>query len=324
MKRVITVLTALFLATLTGFLSCFSVGANEFLKKAPAGWEKYKQKLRRLQGKYSLFVQVNERPKSLVMRGEFRQCPTGSWFIERRPSQDDSGILSGECSGINSKYGFSLFQKYDNAPWLLRRIERGAEKATAASDLSILYLLNLPLDLLKHDYLPSLATDNRLVWGKETVTKEGEKQCLRVDFEDRRPPTLEGPDQRKKAVHINRGTMLIDSMGFWLLRSFDLEVSLDAGDIWNDGRIKGDFEYDTSNADSAILKRFVRTKTFKALGENKELVTKKDIYEFSLDEGNFLESEFTLSAFGLPEPSWPAPGYPTSNTAGGTPPRDNF
>lgn len=199
----------------------------------------------------------------------------------------------------NRNYSFQLRRDGDIGPFSVSGIEGYSGGKTAADDHSMTSLLEVYLDapytLTGHRLSSLLSEEGFSVRG---VSQVGEnKPWLKVEFERKadstRPKTPQGAELQ--------GWFVVSPEEAWVLRSFDIDRGSGTWHLW------GSIEYAGAQGGVPLPKRVVqhsRVKTGRA---------RSSTWDF--DEINLVdipERNFTLSAFGFPEP-----GQAAARSAGG-------
>lgn len=204
-----------------------------------------------------------------------------------------------EVFGVNDSYAFYLRRKTPTSPWLLNQLT-DVRKVGVPSELTDAFesfvFQNNVLVTIKDKYLTKIVRDPGFrVLGCRGVAQAGE-ELVEVNFDYSHP--LEKPDDPNM-----KGTVLLDPQRFWCVRSYRIEVSQKTVDFQV-------LELGQTEGSLPVPRRAVRKITW----ESKEDAIKNESetqYEYSLSEPRRLpgDEEFTLSAFGLPDPV----GFETKN-----------
>lgn len=199
--------------------------------------------------------------------------------------------------GMNSHYAFALGKSAPDADaFILANFESVNDKArqkvrgSGGGEYDLAFKIQgIPLNELIKD--PLFTIDARGVQqnGKEMVQLEYDRKLVTRDRKD--------PSQTKPAG-TERGIVLLDPEHFWCIREYHLD-----NQNW---KIDGILEYGDDVDGFPILRRCQHTAT-----QKKGLGTMLITYDFDkLDHRDVPESEFTLSAFGLPEVQVPGEQKP--------------
>jgi hypothetical protein len=255
---------------------------NRFLAEAPPAWEEYRAFAERLQGTEVRTGTVEGR---LRLKEHFQikhnlQC---KFLLRQNLGPAGAG---GEVFAFNPVYGFALERKTGDSPWVLVDFQMGkyrspimdeywplAKVCTLAALFQLSELLQLP---------------NFRVVAAGAVQRDGRELC-RIAFESKGKTSLGTSDAR--------GTLWLDPERCWTLCKCTLHQHALRGVEW------------TMNAEAIAtpakypipIRYTVDTEVLDPQsGERKSaMVTEFDLKEVSPLPG---DEEFTLSAFGLPEP----------------------
>ncbi|HMP03154.1 MAG TPA: hypothetical protein PKD86_10500 [Gemmatales bacterium] len=211
-------------------------------------------------------------------------------FGEQHPNDD---ARKESVVGMNSKYAFGLRRSDSTQPWVLNHIE--FLKEPGARPTGLLYSpASFPSDLHRIPY--SIFTQGITF---ETRFRDPDFHILDASLasssEEVRLEFATPPKRRPSGSwdSLARGTLVLNPARQWAITSFRLELGMENGRRQS---VTGSYEY-RDVADGMFLPAQLRFET------NSE--GKGGLYdiEFELKTGSQPpESDFTLSAFGLPEP----------------------
>jgi hypothetical protein len=274
---------------------------QRFLGEAPARWVEYAQRSEMLQGKLTSHMVDDQGTRELLIaeyrtNGKARLC-TYERKPENHPLPDNHPVT---LYAANPKYAFCLQRPSENSAWVLvqyidlsketlpelwkSRFEGFHSEAT----LLILVVSQPLLEILQN---PSFEVqDCRTVQlGADEVV---EVSCT---FEQ-----SDGPGRRPGRV---TGTIHVDPKRFWCLRSADLVAHFKDDKRFKSGTTKLRVSELGESAESVPFpKKFEIHRNF--ISHSGEIVEghAQTEYELILPSHLPAEEEFTLSAFGLPEP----------------------
>jgi hypothetical protein len=196
----------------------------------------------------------------------------------------------------NPTYGFSLTRKSNEHPWVVQSIDRRHEGETNPEVEKMVevsgHLHSLTYACME-DLQNLLKQPTFRVLTATSINKEG-AELIQIDFEN--PHPLSEPD--KPFSPTQSGTLVLDPNRYWCVLSYNLK-----GKYANaEATLKGETEFREPSPGYPIPKRCVETNDqMRTDGEHLVLVTASD---YDLHEPNHAarDEDFTLSAFGLPEP----------------------
>ncbi len=279
---------------------------QRFLAEAPNRWEEYRRQCQNLQGSYTVLGRFDERVIGHT-RVEAKLSDTSWLFVEQSLGEDE---LGGTAYAVNPKYAFTLRRKTPNDPWILvafqnrdsntSGIPRDIERKGAEHRLHLLLMIEL---------------------FNETLTDALRKSSFHVRSVR---PALDNPELVEVAFdyphdkveddgtfnYVQGGTLIVDPAHYWCVRSMNLNLKTRAGTAMRKIRI----QLRDPNSRIPIPIRWESDETWAlADGKTTHIIMQKDI---DLAEPSRLPAveEFTLTAFGLPEPvgvEWkrPTPRY---------------
>lgn len=271
-----------------------------FREEAPGAWEQYQAYADQLQGSEVGTRTVQNKPYS-TSRLEFKSNKQGRLMLSQSGSP---GASSGTLRAFNALYGFTLTRKAADAPWALRNVRRGDNRYDPKDWENNGWTALYGCVSVGGDRLGDLIRQSTFrVLRAGTVGRDG-RELAEIEFDNaHRWSTV-------PYVGIQGGTLLLDPDRFWTLRSFTLRLRNGDGD----SICKGEYELRDPAAKYPVPKRSVLLVDMpqpKESGKEGRLVTSV-VIESDLEVASHApaDEEFTLSAFGLPEPqgvTWPTP-----------------
>jgi hypothetical protein len=268
--------------------------AKRLFKEAPRAWARYKDFYLTLEGK---------------VRGEIRvRSREGKWQIKRvRASwkQFDSAVLdesetfeagswNGRVDGENSEYAFTLIRKSDSKPWVIQNVEKRDGVSTE--------VWNSRKEECQYLSLTPLGPPLPFVFLSKGF------RCVRVE-----PESMNGEELvrltftyvLRDASLLKGGWVVLDPSQDWMIRRGEIEVGLGEK---VEGTAKWTLQYDYkegSNHHPLMTRSVVKGKFWQ---KGRLVVEKEYLHDLDMRERPSIpESEFTLSAYGLPEPHWARP-----------------
>jgi hypothetical protein len=271
--------------------------SERFQEEAPRAWDEYRRRAKRFQGSFSAtFVSVGDRRVMLQRRAEIKQREGCALYTEQTLKADNEKDLTGETRVSNPGYRFELRRKSPEAEWTVLNLilPPGSEPRFRPPEEDVEQWATCPINLVLalSDPAPVLPTDpGYRLNGVNPVAREG-REWARVEFEYR-------PPQGKPRVPSLAGWALYDPDRYWVIGAFDLQLALPAVQGAPPAAKTALFEYRDAGAGFPILQRIVCQ--FKNPAQSKSF-GREDTYDFDLREADVPESDFTLSAFGFPDP----------------------
>jgi hypothetical protein len=269
---------------------------DRFLSEAPRKWQEYRSHSTRFQGSVMDTTVDLEAGGKVIdqMLVEFKQnrasgCTLAAarFFVpkQRRPQVD----------AINFQYEFTLNRRDSLAPWAIINTEMITSGDSSSRDcMSNRALEYWPqVGLLFHqtyDLLPYLLKQPDFSIKAVTPVMVPSSQLAKVEFEYQ--PKETGGD----ISPLRAGWVLLDPERYWLVVKFEAQV--DAPGAYK-GLIVGSMEYEQDEEVPIAKKRVFEQKRTYADGTKGHYETR---FEFQIAEADVEESDFYLSAFGLPEP----------------------
>ncbi len=296
---------------------------QRFLKEAPSAWAEYARHAEKLQGSSSYNHVGTAHDVKHHDRAEYKRNRNGKLLVisSEHTTKGKRDYGGEEAYGVNPKYAFRLQRKSSASPWVVVQIE----------DLS---KTSVPENIARR-FDQMAAGITRLVRVEETplfeILRRPDFQVLRCQTVSREGEELveivfSYPHKVEQAplpyVQAQSGSLLLDPKRFWCLRSCDLKAE--------NGTITSRVKELSDSGGSFPIPKCIET-------ENNWIFTKEQIakgfppknkqqmrWDYDLSEPDRLpdDSEFTLTAFGLPEPpglEWrkPTPWYLWLALAGG-------
>ncbi len=259
---------------------------QRFFADAPRAWEEYRSYASLFQVKTKRTVTIDGKITS-VRHYEYKSNPHCKMVLTQPLLGKD---LAGEVLAFNPHYAFNLKRKDNEAEWILAELVVGSSRIgpDGWADFPALCLC-IHAQLYELRDLIRLA-DFRVVRAS-TVQDSGLDLC-QIHFESKETD----------------GVLLLDPNRFWTLHHSSVREKSSNQEIL----AIQDFELRDPAADYPILKRWLLRKEF-TNGSKPGKSVAQVVEEFDVKEPSTPpeDNEFTLSAFGLPEPIG-APPLPRS------------
>lgn len=289
--------------------TCVAQEENEptrrFLAEAPQGWQRYLTFAQRLQMTATATRTGVDNGKPLVttrFRTECKQATNSAVRVQFSLEAKTDG----EVIGSNPSYTFTLKRRTAERGWILVDLKFGKQAKGRDEDhksihddvrwhvCGCLTLWNL--------WLPDLIGDADFKITSVRPQIVGGLELVRVDFDY---PKRADNYPRPGALRITGGWMLLDAQHDWILREYEVfhmtrERSL----------IHRRFEF-KEGSDRHLLATHSKTNIKGKEKESFDIISEADIQ--TEERPDLPSREFTLSAFGLPEPKgivWEDGGSP--------------
>jgi hypothetical protein len=280
---------------------------ERFPAEAPPAWEKYRKRAKRLQGSIERSIVRLAPEHKVVYRDHFemKQRDGCALYLAQDLGDGDPPSEVGHVLSINHNYGFELRRQTRAAPWVATNVAtdlRNGMRFGSGSHPSdgVPYWANCPTTLAMIPKGEAIdIKDPGFALGRVTRVTRNYGQAVKVEFSYRNADKPQIPSSID-------GWVLYDPQHFWVVRECEAQYE------WTS--VKGStasatvaYEYEETADGFPIPKRINKRVKNAAKGDESEFR-----YEFGLKEADVPESDFTLSAFGLPEPGGvrrPIPWY---------------
>jgi hypothetical protein len=210
----------------------------------------------------------------------------------------------GTIDAVNSRYAFQLRRLAPDKPWAFvgqdLNLEEARKPGPLRAEVGVQNWTGYPFLItgIACSYLPDLIEDADFSVQSATPVVRDRNTLVRVEFTTR-------PKLWRRKLHPNitdwmnlhGGWILFDPMRYWIIREFQVKVHTGRpqSDDNSTSVTKGKFDYKEGQDGFPILTRIAR---------QWEQYQVENIQEFQLIERDDVpESEFTLTAFGFPEPA---------------------
>lgn len=270
---------------------------NRLLKESVPRAKQARNQMSRVQGycKWVVTVWDGAEKRKTVSYMQWNQRDNAALTLWQKEKAPPGEKLSGSVIGVNSRYRFRLERAGPDDPWIISSLEqKGAEETRAEglkNPLSAYFRLEVQLN---HGFSlypragsidpgPTDLSQSEFILKKVGPVNEGNEELVKAEFEYKNPEKPNWP--------LKSGWIVYDPQNYWVIRNYQLRRQIGAAD----SVINAKLLYKRSNNGVPLLTtEFVEDKTGDLRGT--------DEIEYRLEEGDVPESEFTLSAFGLPEP----------------------
>ncbi len=267
--------------------------AKRLFAEAPRAWSRQQQFFLTLQGS-------NNGERRVLYDGKWTNQPGKTFFKQydgnmlTESANFESGSWKGIVEGVNSQYVFMLARDSDTKPWVITKVDkRGEEWQNVWNSRTKIFP-----DLLIAPRTPPL----------HEIFQSKKFRCISVEPErtnDEDLVRLTFTFSPEGSVRLKGGWLVLDPAHFWVIRKGETEQDLGEK---NEGTAKWTVQYDykEGSRNHPIITKTVMKGKFWQKGQ----VIAEQLFTGNYDlqeRASIPESEFTLTAYGLPEPHWARP-----------------
>ncbi len=268
---------------------------SAFLNDAPKAWAAYKTKSARLRGSLAFHMTMSERSdldESLTY--QFKQRPGCASFVEQDSLQRGKPQRGSSARVSNPDYSFVLKRSGPERPWIITDLRFPEDKPVGTSAFAqVDRWVNCPINYaLMFGDLGLLPTDPGFSVSRVTRESSSSGQDLvKVFFSfDSRVN-----EQNSNRIPSIEGWVVYDPHALWVIRQYDTKLHWLAAK--RAGHCTGTLTYRLGEDGFPF---------FKSARATYHSVGKANVFQYTYNmkavEDQSPASEFTLSAFGLPEP----------------------
>lgn len=268
---------------------------ERFLKQAPKAWNEYRLLAQRLDGTISASKTIGQKPY-LHVRSEYKHNRNCRLCLEQSLLPESP---NGELVACNNKYAFQLVRKSTNGLWVVQGIEEKREDGDGLykevrDQLTPVYWL---VRAHSENLADLVRQPNFRILSAVAINQYG-TDLVQITFDN----THQEPVDGKPYFTIQSGKLVLDPARHWCLRACELHNKHSNADA----KIKIETDLQDGVAGFPIPRHSLEVSD--QMRQDGRLVL-TSIWDFELNESTSLPSddEFTLAAFGLPEPF---PGTP--------------
>lgn len=281
---------------------------DRFVAEARKAWDAYRERAQRLQGSFSLTTTMHQPWQEVTrMAWEFKQAPQCALYLVQRFDPDSGGRADvnypkgGMLQVANEDYSFTLKRTARGSPWTIASVDTSSEHGALGdarkgvdtwSTKPVSFAWSFP------GPAPSPEAAGFHIKRASLALREG-AELVKVEFAYR---PQGNPSPRVPVVV--EGWVLLDAANYWIIREDELQITL-RNTKQGPWRVAHTYAYKQAEGNFPILTSIV--------GRSKIPDTSYDaesIYRFDLRLADAPQSDFTMSAFGFPEPVGTARGYP--------------
>lgn len=270
---------------------------ERFQDEAPREWSKYRKRAARLQGSFLWAKDVIQSVPATKSRSEGRheikQREGCALFLEERLVERNQKSGTGWLRVVNPRYGFELHRHKPTGPWAVTRVDLdpGDGLSLEAPGQWVEKISTFPFNfsnmVLQLDVI--VGDPGFTLKRVSPVTRDG-RELARVEF-SYRPKDL-------VRVPLRGGWVLYDPERFWVIKEYEVQMDWKRPQgAWAVATVTATYDYQEGDDRFPILKRIVRTEKMPS-----ERWETQHTAEFDLTEADVPERDFTLPAFGFPEP----------------------
>jgi hypothetical protein len=293
------------LGGLSGYSPAYAQTPEEwrerFLREAPKAWEDYLAFARTLQGRWtSRMTFPNYSSVTHYQIKQNRHCRLSAYEVEHRQAKyQHPRELYGEVHVINSQYAFQLGRRKPQASWFVAEIIVNGDKSKIIEriDRSIAISSGRLVSLFYTDLRTLIKQATFRIMDIKPISYNG-RECVELHFDNTHEVGIKG----KLFVPEQRGKLILDPNRFWTLCSAEIvSIYLSDQDKYKEYPENISIVTRDSKSGFPIIIKY----TYKILEPTVDKILESTIEnEYELDEVKRLprDEEFTLSAFGLPEP----------------------
>ena len=269
---------------------------RQFLDDAPRRWLEYREFVARLQGKMAFKWQRDGKTES-VWTAVVKQNSTCK-LVSKQTSLTfgkSRESAAGQVWAFNPNYNFTLRRGGADDSWALEDLQiiKGSKISSSAVDNANRVTGGLAiLTRIVHTELQDLVQQPsfRVLSVKKLIHLEAESVV--VEFDNPHPLNTEG-----QFIPIQGGTFILDPSRSWCVRAYAVRTKYGDGD----GKTSAETTSRDSKSKFPIPLRRVETREYVDSG-NVRIVQEEREFDL-VDPDEFPDyGEFTLTAFGLPEP----------------------
>jgi hypothetical protein len=271
---------------------------ERFLTQAPRAWAELRTKNKRLQGAFTERRYMEDPPKKLVFASEYdlKQAPGCAMVGSIDVTQGEGKRAQRQVVAENLKYSFRLRQGQKSPDWTVVDIKTtGAKEAkptsiSAKNDADRAPNAGIRMNMYVKDDWVSLLKSAEFKLVSIVPITEGKETLACVEYELGGEATAADPFRVVKS-----GRVWFDPAHSWVMRKSEYRMQWGPKQDPRDSSATYDYEF---GADGYPLLKEIVQKHFDSKGQ----LEAQQVYTFSFSFGDFPESDFRVSAFGLPEP----------------------
>lgn len=250
---------------------------QRFFQEAPHAWEDYGSYVERLQGTRERTITIDGKVRSIT-RIEYKSNPRCKLVLTQSLNTEDS---LGEIFAFNPRYGFNLKRKTNDVPWMLADLQIGTSRV-GPMGWERFPALRLCIDAQPYE-LPELIRLPEFRIVRAALIQHSGLELCQITFDSKETD----------------GFLVLDPNRFWTIHQSKLRTTNSNAIIIS----RQEIELRDRGAKYPVPKHRLLNKEF-ANGPKPGKSEAKVEEELDVKELSMLpdDNQFTLSAFGLPEP----------------------
>jgi hypothetical protein len=268
---------------------------NRFVQEAPERWTEYARRAKALQGRFATHMRSSNGDREFKNRYEMKANRDGRLLRTSmaRLSNGRNDFQRIQVFGINAEYAFILHGQSDGGPWTVDEMAyvKGGVPPPGVSDHFERFQRDVS-ELVSFRGTPLVEMVRRPEFHVVRCRKviQGTEELAEVAFDYPHQPG-------NKDTEVG-GKLLLGPQHFWCLYSYDFRNKFPGRQTNQHYHVE---DWAVADGDLPVPKRAVSEVEFVA-GEETNKTTWQFEYELGVPRRLPRDREFTLSAFGLPEP----------------------
>jgi hypothetical protein len=271
---------------------------DRFLREAPQAWRELRERHRPVE---SILRVVSEQSQgnSRKYTEHFKHNGNCTVYLAETVSTDQTGEtrIRSEVWGINDRYAFYLRRKSVTAPWAINYLTLSPQGDDATEirrqiDRAIWFRQNELLFVDPENLPEMLAKPYFKLSGIRPISEAGQ-ELVEIEFLYPHPPDERAPHLNCPLI-VESGTIVLDPKRYWCIRSLKINGTYAGGT-----KYVASFRNTIRDSNPPSLSKKDRVDDSPAVDIKATSVTEIDKLAFSPAPP---KSDFTLTAFGLPEP----------------------
>jgi hypothetical protein len=284
---------------------------DEFVREAPMAWRQYLLKLNHIRATLR-FERRNPQDGELIGESSSTQIEIdGIRYLARSPFPAVSDATE-SVQGRNAKYSFSLMRDRDRRQWAIQEVTLGvnADAVQRTLDQAVQGPRNIALGLsdLPGPLFPELVDSPKFHLHDVRKVAVNERTLTEVHYEYR----IAEPGKNDRNTVSRKGWIRLDPARYWLLDSAEFSWLRYPSDEIGSGRIPA-VEFGEVSGQLPYVRKKIVELNIRELGIGAKTLgitqPEGELRQVSESELSFVPDQraydFTLSAFGLPEPVRP-------------------
>lgn len=279
-----------------------------FMSEAPQKWGEYRNRGRRLQGSCLITLRLGK--ATTCVHYDIKQNLTGASYLKQLLEGGNTTNHGGKLTVVNSRYGFQLQRPTKESDWFIGGVnpkqEDGFSLDIAPPDAFAWDFVNRAFNFSPFfsmsQSLPELMQDSAFSVTKVSLADSAAGDGLvRIEFSNH-PHSVTGLQFKQNDLPVEwndlvEGWVLLDPTHYWVFREFH---TIHEYQSHNKGTSDAKFEYKIEPDGFPILTRIGFK--YKGVDPRGMQSDQQGTFDFDSTEQDVPDSQFTLSAYGFPEP----------------------